>query len=73
MEVDGWIQVSLGMCCMCGKSFQNSPKPVLIFPIYIIVRFTARVSRSFSSEPVNMIVSRNCPSAIEQRTDNHGQ
>ena len=39
MEVDGWIQVSLGMCCVCGKSFENSPKPVglLIFPIYIIL------------------------------------
>ena len=34
MEVDEWVQVSLGICCVCGKSFQNSPKPVLIFPIY---------------------------------------
>ena len=36
MEVDEWVQVSHGICCVCGKSFQNSPKPVLIFPIYNI-------------------------------------
>ena len=30
MEVGGWIQVSLGFF-LCGKSSQNSPKPVLIF------------------------------------------
>ena len=36
MEVDEWVQVSHGICCMCGKSLQNSPKPVLIFPIYNI-------------------------------------
>ena len=36
MEVDGWVQVSLGICCVCGKSFQNSPTPVLISPIYNI-------------------------------------
>ena len=33
MEVDGWIQVYLGICCVFGKSFQDGPKPVLIFPI----------------------------------------
>ena len=31
MEVDGWVQVSLGMFVSFGKSSQNSPKPVLIF------------------------------------------
>ena len=30
MEVGGWVQVSLGIF-FCGKSSQNSPKPVLIF------------------------------------------
>ena len=30
MEVSGWVQVSFGFC-VCGKSSQNSPKPVLIF------------------------------------------
>ena len=30
MEVGGWAQVSLGIF-FCGKSYQNSPKPVLIF------------------------------------------
>ena len=29
MEVDGWVKVSL--CIFCGKSSQNSSKPVLIF------------------------------------------
>ena len=31
MEVGGWVQVSLGFLCVCGKSSQNSAKPVLIF------------------------------------------
>ena len=31
VEVGGWVQVSLGICFFCGKSSQNSPKPVLIF------------------------------------------
>ena len=29
MEVGGWVQVSLRI--FCGKSSQNSPKPVVIF------------------------------------------
>ena len=29
MEVGGWVQVSLGIF-VCGKSSQNSPKPVLV-------------------------------------------
>ena len=31
MEVGGWVQVSLGIFVVVGKSSQNSPKPVLIF------------------------------------------
>ena len=40
MEVDGWDHVSLGICCVSGKLFQNSPKPVLIFPIYMLDLYT---------------------------------
>ena len=31
MEVGGWVQVSLGIFVVVGKSSQNSSKPVLIF------------------------------------------
>ena len=31
MEVGGWVQFSLEILFLCGKSSQNSPKPVLIF------------------------------------------
>ena len=33
MEVGGWVQVSIGI--FFGKSSQNSPKPVVIFCLYI--------------------------------------
>ena len=67
MEVGGWVQVSLGIFFIFGKSSQNSPKPVVIFwssiprilSVYVLLKVVGYYDLSVLSMSVTGL-KKNC-------------